>query len=55
MWENSTKSKYVKMLMNSQNIMLGYPPPYGKSRKIEKCQTIYFDECWVFFNRPLSK
>ena len=30
MGENSTKSKYMKNLMNNQNIMLGYPPPYQK-------------------------
>ena len=29
-------------LMNDQNIMFGYTPPMGK---IEKCQSINFDEC----------
>ena len=41
MWENSTKSKYVEILMNNQNIMFGYTPPMEKNRKIEKYQTIY--------------
>ena len=49
MWEYSTKPKYVKILMNNQNIMFGLPPPYGKTQKLEKCQTIYFDECWNNF------
>ena len=54
MWENLIKSKYVKIMMNNQNIMLGYPP-YGKNRKIEKCLTINFDECWkLIFDRPRS-
>ena len=39
------KLKYVKNLMNNQNIMFGLSLPYEKTRKIEKCQTIYFDEC----------
>ena len=30
--------------MNDQNIMFGYTPPI-KIRKIEKCQSINFDEC----------
>ena len=29
-WENSTISKYVNILMNDQNIMLGYPRPMEK-------------------------
>ena len=33
MWENSTKSKFLKFLMNNQNIMLGYPPPMEKLEK----------------------
>ena len=45
MWENSTKSKYVKNLMNDQNIMLGYSPPMENS-KIEKYQPITF--WWMF-------
>ena len=31
--ENSTKLKYVKVLMNDQNIMLGYPPSMEKLEK----------------------
>ena len=34
MWEYSTKPKYVKILMNNQNIMFGLsPPPMGKIEK----------------------
>ena len=46
------KSKYVKFLMNSQNIIFGLSLPYANTRKIEKCQTIYFDD--LFFDTPLS-
>ena len=53
--KTQTKSKYVKILMNNQNIMSGLSLPYGKTRKIEKYQTIYFDECWkCFFDRTHS-
>ena len=36
--------------MNDQNIMFGYtsPPPYGKTRKLEKYRSINFDECPIF-------
>ena len=44
MWENSAKSKYIKNLMNNQNLLLGLSPPYGKTQRIEKIQTIYFDK-----------
>ena len=33
MWEKSTKSKYVKFLMNNQNIVFGWSLPYGKLEK----------------------
>ena len=45
MWENSTKSKYVNILINDQNIMLGYPPPLLKTQEIERFQSINSDEC----------
>ena len=32
--------------MNDQNIMFGYTPPM---EKIEKCQSIHFDECSKYF------
>ena len=34
--------------MNDQNIIFGYPPLL-KTRKIEKCQSINFDECLNHF------
>ena len=34
--------------MNDQNIMFGYTP-HGKTRKIEKCQSINFDESPKYF------
>ena len=40
MWENSTKSKYVKILINNQNIMLGYPFPMEKTQKIENVKQL---------------
>ena len=45
-WESSI-NRNMSFLMNDPNIMFGYmpPPPYGKNQKIEKCQTINFDEC----------
>ena len=39
------KSKHVKILIHNQSIMFGLSLPYGNTRKIEKCQIIYFDEC----------
>ena len=32
-WENSTKSKYVKILMNNPNIMFGLSLPLEKLEK----------------------
>ena len=44
--EKAQQSKYDIFLMNDQNIMFGYTsPPYGKTRRIEKFQSIHFDEC----------
>ena len=55
MWEKLTKIEVCENLMNNRNIVFGLSPPYGKSRKIEKCQIICFDECWkYFFGVPLS-
>ena len=33
--KNQQKSKYVKVLMNNQNIIFGLPRPYGRNRNIE--------------------
>ena len=43
----SDKAQQIEIwyfLMNDQNIMFGYTP-HGKTRKIEKCQSIHYDEC----------
>ena len=37
MWEKSTKPKYVKILMSSQNITFGLSLPY---EKIEKSKNV---------------
>ena len=55
MWENSTKSKYVKNLMNNQNIMFGYTPPMEKLEKSKNVkQYILMNVENNFFGIPLS-
>ena len=39
--------------MNDQNIMFGYPPPM-KNSKIEKYQSVNYDECSKKIDRPRS-
>ena len=42
------KAQQIEMwdfFMNDQNIMFGYTPPMEKNSKIEKYQSINFDEC----------
>ena len=40
--------------MNDQNIIFDYPPPppYKKTRNIEKGKNNNFDECSIFFIGP---
>ena len=55
MWEKSTKSKYVEILMNNQNIMLGYPPSMVKLEKSKNIkQLILMNVENNVFARPLS-
>ena len=41
--EKAQQIEILFFLMKDQNIMFGYTP-YGKPQKIEKCQSINFDE-----------
>ena len=36
--EKTQQNRNMSFFMNDQNIVFGYPPPYGKTRKIEKYQ-----------------
>ena len=56
MRENSTKSKYMKNLMNNENITLGYLPPYGKTRKSKNVkQLILMNVDFFLINRVLLR
>ena len=49
MWENSTKSKYVKNLMNNQK-KLGYPSPMEKpekSKNVEQYILMNFEKVFL--------
>ena len=39
--------------MNDKTIMFGYPLPMKKTRKIEKDQSINYDECLIFLIDPV--
>ena len=54
MWENSTKSKYVKILTNDQNIIFGYPSPMEKLEKSKNVIQYIFMNVDNIFYRPLS-
>ena len=52
MWENSTKSKYVKILMNNQTIMLGYPSPTENIEKSKNVKKLNLMNIGFFFIDP---
>ena len=52
-WESSTNRNMIFFDEWSKCYVWLYPP-MEKLEKIEKCQSIYFDKCSIFFIRPLS-
>ena len=49
MWEKSTITKVCEIFDELSKYYVWVIPPYGKSRKIEKWQIIFFDALWKWF------
>ena len=49
MSENSTKSKYVKTLMNNKNFIFGYPPPKEKLESLKHVKQSIFMNVEIYF------
>ena len=52
--EKTQKIEIWDLFYEYEKIYVWLSPRYGKNQNIEKYQSINFDECLIFLNRPLS-